>query len=350
MMAIMTFIAVISFGNLIGAKDSQDVKGAGQQVVTALRDAQNRAISGEGSGNWGVHFDNTTSTSPFYAVVSGTIYSASNVFSEAAMPAGTLFIGLPASSSLDVFFSSLTGRPASTTILTIGKKSSSKGGISDVLIKNSGQISSSYDSGLVGYWHFDEGSGASTTDASGWGNNGNLVSSPAWQIGSNCKSGSCLSFNGTSNYISVPASNTINPSKLTIAGWFNVNTFSSAAEQGFLDKESQYGVYIWSNKIEFDLSYSWNGQQYASATITPGNWYFVATTFDGTNQKIYLNGSLLQSFNAPGSISTNGNIIAIGSGGANGSGYRFNGFIDEVRVYNRTLSASEILNQYNTLK
>ena len=54
------------------------------------------------------------------------------------------------------------------------------------------------DPSLVGYWTFDEGTGATSTDASGKGNNGSLVNGPAWTTG---KINNALSFNGTNNYV-----------------------------------------------------------------------------------------------------------------------------------------------------
>ena len=54
------------------------------------------------------------------------------------------------------------------------------------------------DPSLVGYWTFDEGTGATSTDASGKGNNGTLVNGPAWTTG---KVNNALSFNGTNNYV-----------------------------------------------------------------------------------------------------------------------------------------------------
>jgi len=148
-------------------------------------------------------------------------------------------------------------------------------------------------------------------------------------------------FNGQSSYVSLSNVPSLNPSTLTIAGWFNINTFSPS-EQGFVDKEGQYGVYVWSNRIEFDLSFSWNGKQVGYATINPNTWYFVSATFDGTNQNIYLNGNLLATYNLPGTITQNTNNIGIGMGGNFNSGLALNGKISNVQIYNTSLSANDI--------
>jgi len=146
-------------------------------------------------------------------------------------------------------------------------------------------------------------------------------------------------FNGTSSSVSLPDVSSLNPSTLTIAGWFNINTFSPS-EQTFVGKQSQYGVYIWSNRIEFDLSFSWNGNQVGYATINPNTWYFVSATFDGTNQNIYLNGNLLATYNLPGTITQNTNPIGIGTN--TNPSLVLNGKISNVQIYNTSLSANDI--------
>src|SRR5207248_10159623 len=85
-----------------------------------------------------------------------------------------------------------------------------------------------------------------------------------------------------------------------------------------------------------------------SATAIPMNtWTHLATTYDGTNQRFYVNGVLVKTVvNAGAIVQSNG---ALRIGGNNSSFYEFfNGLIDEVRVYNRALSAAEIATDMNT--
>jgi hypothetical protein len=80
-------------------------------------------------------------------------------------------------------------------------------------------------------------------------------------------------------------------------------------------------------------------------------WTHLATTYDGTNQRFYVNGILVGTTLSPagsggGIVQSNG-ALRIG-GNASSTGEFFQGLIDEVRVYNRALSAAEIVTDMNT--
>jgi hypothetical protein len=77
-----------------------------------------------------------------------------------------------------------------------------------------------------------------------------------------------------------------------------------------------------------------------TSTIPLGNWTHLATTFDGTDLRLYVNGALARTTPAAGVISVSSG--ALGIGGNSVWGEYFSGLIDEVRIYNRALNASEI--------
>ena len=80
---------------------------------------------------------------------------------------------------------------------------------------------------LVARWKFDEGSGDVAHDASGNGNDGTFVGDPQWTTG---KLGGALEFNGSSDYIEVPFSESlrvINQGDFSIAAWFRLNEIPS---------------------------------------------------------------------------------------------------------------------------
>ena len=76
-------------------------------------------------------------------------------------------------------------------------------------------------------------------------------------------------------------------------------------------------------------------------------WYFVAASYDGTTQNIYLNDTLLMSNAYSGEISPATSNLLIGRTDDQHSGMYFKGSIDDVRIYNRALSDSEILGLYS---
>jgi hypothetical protein len=83
-----------------------------------------------------------------------------------------------------------------------------------------------------------------------------------------------------------------------------------------------------------------------TSRLTTSVWTHLATTFDGSNLRLYVNGALVGTRSASGTILTTTNPLRIG--GSSALGRWFRGRIDEVRVYNRALSASEIQSDRTT--
>ena len=86
-----------------------------------------------------------------------------------------------------------------------------------------------------------------------------------------------------------------------------------------------------------------------TATLTAGNWYHIVGTYDGSNMRVYLNGSESSNTSKSGSISTSNNNIEIGRYGLD-SLYAYSDQTAQPRIYNRALTASEVLNNYNATK
>jgi hypothetical protein len=201
--------------------------------------------------------------------------------------------------------------------------------------------------GLIGYWKLDEGSGASTVDASGMGNDG-VLTSTSWITSSlptaiNFKNNAGLSFNGTTSYVTVgTAGLPANNAAQTIAAWVNLTNNSA----------NQYIICLW-NSGSSGTSVGINGTKLSAwkwgpsdlVTVTPpatGGWHHVAYTFDGTTHKLYLDaGTPTTSTVAPNTLTPNNAQF-----GAFNSSPSFSGKLDDVRIYNRVLSASEINSLY----
>jgi prepilin-type N-terminal cleavage/methylation domain-containing protein len=133
MMIVFGIIAVLGLVaglNLFGTKGGATLTDTTQSIATVLRQAQSDSMAQENSSQWGVHFDNTTSTSPFYALFysSNGTYASSVISSRYLLPAGICFTtsSVPAGSSTDVVFSSLSGAPNSSG--TIGLEFVTGGG------------------------------------------------------------------------------------------------------------------------------------------------------------------------------------------------------------------------------
>src|SRR5207244_3787397 len=84
-----------------------------------------------------------------------------------------------------------------------------------------------------------------------------------------------------------------------------------------------------------------------STAVPLNTWTHLAFTFDGSTLRLYMNGSLVRSSNMNnGSIVTSAGALRIGGNAVFGEYFR--GIIDEVRVYNRALTAADIQVDMNT--
>jgi type II secretory pathway pseudopilin PulG len=208
--------------------------------------------------------------------------------------------------------------------------------------------------GLVGYWPFDEGNGTSAADASGNGNAGTLMNGPAWQAGSNCKVGGCLSLDGADDYVNAGNSNSLMPASLTVMGWMRLG----AGENGnwmFINRApggtpGSYYIYADAPTIaEWSIFSNAGARRDVVGPISKNEWYHIAGTTDASSQvqKIYING-ILQGQQVAVPLGSNTSTVLFGSYG--GGGYYLNGTIDDIRVYNRVLSEAEVQAIYNATK
>jgi len=198
--------------------------------------------------------------------------------------------------------------------------------------------------GLVGYWPMNEGVGTKAGDSSGQGNTGSITGA-TWTSG---KHGKALSFDGN-DYINVSNSSSLNSSLITVAVWVNPTSFANYKTIAIKTTSSSWNDgwglfhYTGANDIRFFIN-GYNAN-YVSANIPIGSWSHITGTFDGSLISIYTNGTLTATSTYSGSINTSSNILQIGSGDIVGGGF-WNGKIDDVRIYNRALTASEVAKLY----
>jgi hypothetical protein len=224
-------------------------------------------------------------------------------------------------------------------------------------------ISGGTTNGLVAVWHFDEGSGSAAYDCSGNANDGTLYDSPTWTTG---KIGNALRFNGTSGYVRIPNSSTLNPTTaITITMWLKLesdpecdpnNNWRSILYKGTpCCATTGYDILLEETRsITWDIGTTDNIRYNSDANrLTVGEWTFLAVTYDSSTAqaKIYFNGTEVAGTywnTGSGTIQSNTNSVRITNSSTscpNGAG-NFPGIIDEVRIYNRALSAAEIQTLY----
>ncbi|HUX35523.1 MAG TPA: LamG domain-containing protein, partial [Candidatus Paceibacterota bacterium] len=220
--------------------------------------------------------------------------------------------------------------------------------------------------GLVGYWKFDEGQGTSTQDSSGNGNTGtwNGTLGSQWATG---EVGGAGQFNGSNDWVNAGNGADLNPtSAMTISTWVkftNLNRETIASKWG-ASGNSDYSWLLFANMWssgEVNFLTSSDGTGYTNArssagAVATGVWYYIAGVYSGANTTatLYINGAFAGSSTAPSSLKVSTTSLSIGADHDNGVGepaYRlFNGLIDDVRIYNRALSAAEIMSLYNATK
>jgi hypothetical protein len=201
--------------------------------------------------------------------------------------------------------------------------------------------------GLVGHWSFDEGMGTIAADGSGNGHTGTLQYGPGWAGSPACRVGGCLSFDGVDDYVRVADSAQLRiTGDVTISAW--IRPTGSRTTQSVVSKRYEFELGPIRNVAPYPLRWS---QKQPDGTLVTGNltvatevdqWQHVVLVRDGATREItgYKNGVLALSSSyalAPGTSS-----YALNIGRNPGGNQRFRGRLDEVRIYDRVLSAAEV--------
>jgi fibronectin type 3 domain-containing protein len=206
--------------------------------------------------------------------------------------------------------------------------------------------------GLVAAYSFNEGTGTTVADASG-NNNAGTLQGATWTTAG--KYGNALSFNGSTSYVDLG-----NPASLQLTGSMTWSAWVKAAvnpaDDGQIIAKSNNNA-GWQLKTSRDT-----GVQTFSVAVSSGNnsrtqrnsltqralntWYYVAGAYDASARtlNIYVNGVLdngLLTGTVPASQVNQNVNVNIGRR-TGGTGFYFNGVIDEVRIYNRALSQAEV--------
>lgn len=200
----------------------------------------------------------------------------------------------------------------------------------------------------VGQWHFDEGVGTTAVDSSGNNNNG-TIGGATWIDG---KVGKALNFDGVNDYVEIPYNAALNPkTALTVEAW--VNPSINKAWQRIVSKSAypntDYSLFRGDkNNIAISVKIGSIARTvYSPENSVPiGAWTYVAGTYDGTSLKLYINGKQVGCIAISGEINAHAEALRIGGDPA---GDYFKGMIDEVSIYNKALTATEILSRYQAV-
>lgn len=305
---LIVVITAVTLPNLFGRKNVKDLTNTATQIATLLHQAQSASVSQKNGLSWGVLFQNKPGA-PFFALFSSSssAYNASGTTEYYRLPNSVGYLPVT--------------------------------------------------SGLAGWWGFDEGTGVVTFDSSGNNNNGALSGTtiPTWTSG---KVGPyALNFNGNGQYVDAGTKFPLITSAITISAWVNPGATQTAYADIWGDHQDGFKGMVMRQNASTLNQYNWsygNGINWINGSgffnLQTNTWQHVVAVKDSQYCYVYINGTEQVSAR----VSCADNIVpatvinfSVGIGYSGGVRY-FNGQIDDVRVYNRALSAAEINQLYSS--
>jgi len=215
--------------------------------------------------------------------------------------------------------------------------------------------------GLAGYWSMDEGMGTQVGDMSGNGNHGqmhNMDPATDWVQG---KYGKALDFDGTDDYVEIGNNSSLEPAdEISVSLWLKRPDVEQADYAKFVwygqASSSPWGAYgieqnmDYEDRMRFHVAVDGSSDDVNSneGSIIPNKWHHVVGTYDGAKLEIYVDGAWQNTTNNSGSITSYDDTFGLGVGDSYNQTGGYNGQIDEVRIYNRALSESEIQTLYES--
>jgi hypothetical protein len=193
------------------------------------------------------------------------------------------------------------------------------------------------------------GTGTTWYDLSGNSRHASLISSPSYE---GFGTGKYLSFDGSTNYATIPY--TITDNLFTVSLWYYSKVFSSNSLSDAIISNYQVSIAGFDLRLDtpttlqLDIRVGSSYPNLSFGTIANNTWYHLSFNYDGATVKAFVNGNLVSSSNAVGAR-TNGSQICIGTSFVD-TGRKATCGIPQVMIYNRALSDSEILQNYNATK
>ena len=195
------------------------------------------------------------------------------------------------------------------------------------------------------------GSGTSWFDLSGNGNTGTLTNGPTF----NSANGGSIVFDGTNDYVSSFPTQISGVGSKTVSAWIKINKTSRVGLAGIRDGSSQTGWVFTVNRTTYgNLTYFHTGGSTleVAAGIITNTWYNVCVTYNltSTTAILYLNGVQIGSPSTSFTAITPSSFKGVVGNEDSAFSDPFSGNIAQTLIYNRPLSASEVLQNYNITK
>lgn len=201
------------------------------------------------------------------------------------------------------------------------------------------------DDGLVGYWPFDEGRGSTSADLSGSGNTATLQTPNRFTNNAAptdyANPSALATVNNANSYASAPGHNIDNLQQFTLAFWVRINRaapFPAMTLVSLNNGKASFGYYDQGN-LYFDINVNGLPRRLfkLDANVADGAYHHLAGSYDGSAIHFYYDGALYNTLDTTGGALLPGQGVAFSTPDA-----PLNGALDDVRLYNRALTASEI--------
>jgi hypothetical protein len=209
--------------------------------------------------------------------------------------------------------------------------------------------------GLVAYYPFN----GNANDESTYKNNGIVYGATL----ANDRSGNkdkAYYFDGIENYIAVQNSPSLNiTGAISLCAWIKVeetcyspgiiNKINQDKSTGYLLRFNNYNDLLGEFRLYYSAAKGMSAKVNSKDILTDNLWHFLVGTYDGDSLCFYLDGKKVSSLAYKNGIGSNSNDLLIGydTNTYLNSNKRFNGSIDDVRIYNRALKELEIIKLQN---
>jgi hypothetical protein len=197
------------------------------------------------------------------------------------------------------------------------------------------------------------GSGTTWSDLSGNGNVVTLSGNPVYSINNR----GTFSFNGTSQYASTPHSAALNNgTAITVECMVYSTTWGTQTYPSFVGKgiNSEWQLFYSSGDVGFIGRFCWRiglpKNTYSTTVAANNTWYHLVGTLDSTAQRIYVNGNQEASAETTTIPAGSSRDVLVGAVSNPTISNYMNGNIPFVRIYNRALSASEVLQNFSAIR
>lgn len=210
--------------------------------------------------------------------------------------------------------------------------------------------------GPVAYWKFDEGYGQTVNDSIATASGtltctGANCEKPTWAPEDQCVSGKCLKFDGSDDFISVANSATIQNTVWSFSAWINwkganlegygglverINGSTTSNSNRILIADSTSKIWIQGDSVT---------QLISNTSLNKNQWYFITVTQSGGTPTLYING-VLDKTGSAGTFTPGTSPLYIGRGSVESTTYYFNGYLDDIKIYNYARTAAQIKTDY----